>query len=81
VNLHCLNLHVGCQTHLHTPSLEVKEQKTLLLPVFDPQKMLWQNFSMKLHATFIDHDMEYLLTEPSTKGHNLAHSKELMIEL
>jgi len=70
--------HVGCQTNIVPPSLEVKEQKKLLLPSFDPQKMTWQNFSMKLHAAHIDRNMEYLLTE---NGYNYAHSKELMLEL
>ncbi len=75
------NLHVGCQTSLDPPSMEVREQKKLSLPTFDPQKMSWQNFSMKLHAALINRDMEYLLTEDSTNGINHAHSKELMVEL
>jgi hypothetical protein len=79
-NLHHA-FHVGCQTTLDPPSLEVKEQKKLSLPTFDPHKMSWQNFSMKLHAALIDRDMEYLLTEPSTNAFNYAHSKELMLEL
>jgi hypothetical protein len=61
--------------------MEVKEQKKISLPTFDPQKMSWQNFSMKLHAALIDHGMEYLLTESSTNCHNIVHSKELMVEL
>jgi hypothetical protein len=61
--------------------MEVREQKKLSLPTFDPQKMSWQNFSMKLHAALINRDMEYLLTEDSTNGINHAHSKELMVEL
>jgi len=68
---------VGCQTDLDPPSLEVKE----ILPTFDPQKMTWQNFSMKMHAALIDRNMEYPLTESSTNGFNYAHSKELMLEL
>jgi len=79
-NLHHA-FHVGCQTTLDPPSLEVKEQKKLSLPTFDPHKMSWQNFSMKLHATLINRDMEYMLTEPSTNAFNYAHSKELMLEL
>jgi len=72
---------VGCQTELDPPSLEVKEQKKLILPTFDPQKMTWQNFSMKMHPALINQNMEYLLTESSTNGFNYAHSKELMLEL
>jgi len=68
---------VGCQTDLDPPSLEVKE----ILPTFDPQKMTWQNFSMKMHAALIDRNMEYPLTESSTNGFNYTHSKELMLEL
>jgi hypothetical protein len=49
--------HVGCQTTMDPPSLEVKEQKKLSLPTFDPHKMSWQNFSMKLHAALIDRNM------------------------
>jgi hypothetical protein len=49
--------HVGCQTTIDPPSLEVKEQKKLSLPTFDPHKMSWQNFSMKLHAALIDRNM------------------------
>jgi hypothetical protein len=56
-------------------------EKKINLPVFDPQKMTWQNFSMKLHAALIDHDMDYLLTEPATNCHNHAHYKQLMVEL
>jgi hypothetical protein len=73
--------HAGCQTDLDPPSLEVKEQKKLILPTFDPQKMTWQNFSMKMHAALINQNMEYLLMESSTNGLNYAHSKELMLEL
>lgn len=32
-------------------------------------------------CSLIDRDVEYLLTEVSTNGHNHAHSKELMVEL
>ncbi len=80
-NTHRPNLHVGCQMNFDPPSLEVKEQKKRSLPTFGPQKMSWQNFSMKLHAALIDRNMEYLLTEPATNCHNYAHSKELMLEL
>jgi len=80
-NMHRPNLHVGCQKNFDPPSLEVKEQKKISLPAFNPQKMSWQNFSMKLHAALIDRNMEYLLTEPATNCHNYAHSKELMLEL
>jgi len=73
--------HVGCQTSIDPPSLEVKEQKKLLLPTFDPQKMTWLNFSMKLHTALIDRNMEYLLTKTSTNGYNYDHSKELMLKL
>jgi hypothetical protein len=79
-NLHP-SFHVGCQANLDPPSMEVKEQKKISLPTFDPQKMSWQNFSMKFHAALIDHGMEYLLTESSTNCHNIVHSKELMVEL
>jgi len=37
--------HVGCQTTIDPPSLEVKEQKKLSFPPFDPQKMSFQNSS------------------------------------
>jgi hypothetical protein len=56
-NTHRPNLHFGCQTNFDPPSLEVKEQKKISLPTFDPQKMSWQNFSMKLHAALIDPNM------------------------
>ncbi len=62
MNLPRLRFHVGCQTSLPSPTMEVKEQKKLSLPVFDTQKMSWQGFSMKLHAALIECDMEYLLT-------------------
>jgi len=71
----------GRHTDLDPPSLEIKEQKKLILPTFDPQKMTWQNFSMKMHAALIDWNMEYLLMESSTNGFNYTHSKELMLEL
>ncbi len=61
--------------------MEVSKKKKLSLPVFDPTKMSWQNFSMKLHAALIDRDMDYLLTETATNFHYHAHSKELMVEL
>jgi len=75
------NVHVGCQASLSPPAMEVKEQKKLSLPTFDPKKMSWQAFSMKLHAALIEQDMEYLLTEPATNCQNHPHSKELMVEL
>jgi hypothetical protein len=79
-NLHHA-FHVGCQTTIDPPDLEVKEQKKLSLPTFDLQKMSWQNFSIKLHAALINHNMEYLLTKTSTNSFNYFHSKELMLEL
>ena len=80
-NIHCVQSHIGYQTSIEPPSLEVKEQNKNSLPTFGPQKMSWQNFSMKLHAAIIDCNMEYLLTESSTNCLNCAYSKELKLEL
>jgi hypothetical protein len=76
-----MNFPVGCHTNFNPPSLEVKEQKKLALPYFDLSKMSWQNISMKLHAAFIEKNMDYLLAEQSTNAFNYSHSKELMVEL
>jgi len=76
---HPVGFQVGCQTEFDPPSLEVKEQKKLALPNFDPSKTSWHNFSMKLHAALIEHNMDYLLSEPATNGFNYAHSKELIV--
>ena len=76
-----MNFPVDCQTKFDPPSLQVKEQKKLALPNFDPSKMSWQNFSMKMHAALIKKNMDYLLAEQSTNAFNYSHSKELMVEL
>lgn len=72
---------VGC---LILPLLQpvlLKDHKKLSIPFYDPTKLPWHTFSMKLHATLIDCNMDYLLSEQSTTAHNGKHSKELMIEL
>ncbi len=53
----------------------------MAIPSFDPSKMSWNTFAMKLHATLIECDMAYLLRESETNAFNAHHSKELMIEL
>jgi hypothetical protein len=73
---------VGCQ--LSTPSISpvvIKEAKKLSIPHYDPAKMSWSSFAMKLHASLIECDLGYLLREPSTNSTNATHSKELMLEL
>jgi hypothetical protein len=80
-NVHPMNFPVDCQTKFDPPSLQVKEQKKLALPNFNPSKMSWQNVSMKLHAALIEKNMDYLLAEQSTNAFNYSHSKELMVEL
>jgi hypothetical protein len=52
----------------------------LAIPSFDPSKMTWNTFAMKLHATLIECDMAYLLCESETNAFNARHLKELMIE-
>jgi hypothetical protein len=73
----------GCQVSLllSPPVTVYKEGKKLTLPTFDPAKMSWTSFAMKLHASLIECDMAYLLQEPQTTASNAAHSKELMLEL
>jgi len=73
---------VGCQLHANSPSpVMVKEAKKLTIPQFDPAKLSWSSFAMKLHASLIKCDLGYLLREPSTNETNAVHSKELMLEL
>jgi hypothetical protein len=74
---------VGCQvTSLTlTPVTVYKEAKKLSLSTFDPVKMSWTSFAMKLHASLIECDTGYLLHETHTNSTNTAHSKELMLEL
>jgi hypothetical protein len=73
----------GCQVFASNlnPETVIKEAKKLSLPYFDPTKMTWTSFAMKLHASLIECDLAYLLREPSTNHYNSAHSKELMLEL
>jgi len=59
----------------------IKEEKKLTIPQFDPAKLSWSSFAMKLHASLIGCDLRYLLRESSTNEANAAHSKELMLEL
>jgi hypothetical protein len=39
----------------------VKDAKKISLPYFDPTKMTWTSFAMKLHASLIECDLAYLL--------------------
>jgi hypothetical protein len=73
----------GCQVSSSqlNPVTLVKEAKKLSLPYFDPTKMTWTSFAMKLHASLIECDLAYLPQEPSTNHLNGVHSKELMLEL
>jgi hypothetical protein len=52
---------VGCQTNSprSTPITVYKEAKKLTLPSFDPAKMSWTSFAMKLHASLIECEMSY----------------------
>jgi hypothetical protein len=73
---------VGCQfIPSSTSPVVIKKAKKLTIPQFDPTKMTWSSFAMKLHASLIECDMAYLLCEPATDTHNAHHSKELMLEL
>jgi hypothetical protein len=81
---HQLHHHdAGCQVSLCEliPVTVIKEAKKLSLPYFDPMKMIWTSFSLKLHASLIKCDLAYLLCEQSTNHYNITHSKELMLEL
>jgi hypothetical protein len=73
----------GCQVSSSqlNPVTLIKEQKKISLPYFDPMKMTWTSFAMILHASLIECDLAYLLWEQSTNHLNVAHSKELMLEL
>lgn len=72
----------GCHlSPTNTSPVVIKEAKKLTLPQFDPVKLSWSSFAMKLHASLIECDLGYLLCKPSTNAHNAAHSKELMLEL
>jgi hypothetical protein len=83
---HCHHIHyqdTGCQvssSQLNLVTL-VKEAKKLSLPYFNPTKLTWTSFAMKLHASLIKCSLAYLLQEHSTNHHNGTHSKELMLEL
>jgi hypothetical protein len=59
----------------------IKEAKKLSIPYYDPAKLSWSSFALKLHAALIECDLAYLLREHSTTAANATHSKELMIEL
>jgi hypothetical protein len=73
---------VGCQLHTNSTSpVMIKEAKKLTIPQFDPAKLSWSSFALKLHASLIECDLGYLLREPSTNETNAVHSKELMLEL
>ncbi len=74
---------VGCQVSqtIPPPVTVIKEARKLSLPHYDPSKMTWTSFAMKLHASLIECDLAYLLREESTTSLNSAHSKELMLEL
>jgi hypothetical protein len=73
---------VGCQSSslLQNPVTVIKEVKKISLPYFDPSKMTWSAFAMKLHASLIKCDLAYLLHEKNTNHVNASHSKELMLE-
>ncbi len=73
---HPLVQDVGCQVSLSapTPVTVYKEAKKLSLPVFDPAKMSWNSFAMKLHASLIKCDMAYLFHEASTNSMNDART-------
>jgi len=72
---------VGCQVSPMIQPVLLKDPNKLSIPFYDPRKLPWHTFSMKLHATLIDCNMDYLLSEQSTTVHNGKHSKELMVEL
>ncbi len=59
----------------------VQDAKKLSLSHYDPTKMTWTSFAMKLHASMIECDLAYLLHEESTNSFNSIHSKDLMLEL
>jgi hypothetical protein len=76
--------HVGCQassSEYQSNIIVTKEAKKLSLPPFDPSKLSWSSYAMKLHAALIECDLSYLLKEPCTTVQNGIHSKELMLEL
>jgi hypothetical protein len=76
---HC---EAGCQiSSSSTSPVVIKEAKKLTIPTFDPAKISWSSFAMKLHASLIECDLGYLLREPTTNSMNAAHSKELMLAL
>jgi hypothetical protein len=74
---------VGCQPMPTSPTspVVIKEAKKLTIPQFDPAKISWSSFAMKLHASLIECDLGYLLRESLTNPTNATHSKELMLEL
>jgi len=74
---------VGCQPLPTSPTspVVIKEAKKLTIPQFDPTKILWSSFAMKLHASLIECNLGYLLRESLTNPTNATHSKELMLEL
>jgi hypothetical protein len=66
---------VGCQlTAPPTSPVMIKEVKKLTIPQFDPAKLSWSSFAMKLHTSLIECDLGYLLRESSTNEANAAHS-------
>jgi hypothetical protein len=76
------NWEVGCQLSSSSNSpVVIKEAKKLTITQFDPAKMSWSSFAMKLHTPLIECVLGYLLREPSTNKTNAVHSKELMLEL
>jgi hypothetical protein len=73
---------IGCPVlQPSTSPVVIKEAKKLMIPHFNPGKMSWSSFAMKLHASLIECDMAYLLQEHCTTPSNVHHSKELMFEL
>jgi hypothetical protein len=73
--------HVGRQVSSMLQPVLLKDLKKLSIPFYDPSKTPWHTFSMKLHATLIDCNMDYLLSAQTTNAANSKHSKELMMEL
>lgn len=74
-------MHVGCQVSSKLQPVLLKDPKKLSIPFYDPLKTPRHTFSMKLHATLIDCNMDYLLLAQAMNAANGKHSKELMIEL